>query len=101
MKFDLDVIPVAAGVYGPFASDDPEEAKDRSKDRSYRYVDLAAADGSGQQRATVAQSADGVDVAFPYEFFKPVRVTLELHGAARKVRCWGLATAALSAVKAA
>jgi hypothetical protein len=86
VKFNASVIPVGKGEYGPFDVTDKETGNVSKV--SYPYYDLAAEDGSGSHKATLAQ---GVTMDAP--LFKPVLVTLELTDKG-KLRCHGLAKAA-------
>jgi hypothetical protein len=91
MKVEAQVVVVAQGAHGPFK-------EDGKPDRFYPFVELAAADGSGTRRATLAENV----ASWTPPLFTPIRVQLELHGTEKmKLRCHGPLEDAKPAIKAA
>jgi hypothetical protein len=89
MKFSAEVVPTGHGEYGPFADGN-----------SIPYLDFAATDGSGADRATVGQGADaGAIRSLP--LFKPVVLDFETtpagEGQKRKLRTFGPSAASVRA----
>ncbi len=89
MKMQTEALAVAAGRWGPFQDEVVgDDGVTRTVERYIPWVDVAAVDGSGSHRATVAQ---GVETP---ALFQPMVFEIEVYKAAQdkiKLRYLGAA----------